>query len=232
MVLWPDSFTNYLAPEIGVAATRVLQSLGFQVLLPAGGVCCGLTWITTGQLATARRVLERSVQVLERGPVDVPIAGLEPSCTVALQDDLPRLVPGAAAAGVAARVETFAAFVDREADDDQLPRLGGRALAQPHCHQDAAMGFDADQRLLRRTGVDASRIDPSCCGLAGNFGFEAGHYLVSQAVGERAVLPAVRAAGDDTTILADGFSCRTQIEQGTDRRAVHLAQLLAAGLPD
>lgn len=232
VVLWPDSFTNYLAPEIGVAATRVLESLGFQVVLPSGGVCCGLTWITTGQLATARRVLERSVRVLEHGPVDVPIIGLEPSCTVALQDDLPRLVPGADAAKLAARVETFASFVDREAEDDQLPRLGGRTLAQPHCHQDAAVGFEADQRLLQRTGVDASRIDPSCCGLAGNFGFEAGHYQVSQAVGERTVLPAVRAAGPDTTILADGFSCRTQIEQGTDRRAVHLAQLLAAGLSD
>ena len=232
VVLWPDTFTNLLAPEIGVAATRVLESLGFQVLLPSGGVCCGLTWITTGQLPTARRVLQRTVQVLEHGPVAVPIVGLEPSCTVALQDDLPRLVPGAAAAGVAARVETFAAFVDREADDEQLPRLSGHALAQPHCHQDAAVGFDADQRLLRRTGVDASRIDPNCCGLAGNFGFEAAHYEVSQAVGERTVLPAVRAAAPDTTILADGFSCRTQIEQSTDRRAVHLAQLLATGLAD
>ena len=232
VVLWPDTFTNYLAPEIGVGATRVLRSLGFDVLLPAGGVCCGLTWITTGQLPMAQRVLARSLRVLGRGPSDVPIIGLEPSCTVALRDDLPRLVPGAESESVAARVRTFAEFVDQEAVDDQLPKLDGPALAQPHCHQDAAIGFDAERRLLERVGVDLSTIDSNCCGLAGNFGFEAAHYEVAQAVGERTVLPAVRAAAPDTTILADGFSCRTQIEQSTDRRAVHLAQLLAGGLVD
>jgi Fe-S oxidoreductase len=111
------------------------------------------------------------------------------------------------------------------------PQVGGDALVQTHCHQHAVIGFEADRALMEEAGISAVVPDSGCCGLAGNFGFEAGHYEVSRAAGERVLLPAVRAASAATAIVADGFSCRTQIEQGTDRRALHLAQLLAAALP-
>ena len=129
---------------------------------------------------------------------------------------------------VAASVQSFAELLDG-VEDAALPDLQGTAIHQPHCHQQASTGSEPDQRLLRRLGIDSTTLDPSCCGLAGNFGFEAEHYEVSQAVGERVVLPAVREASDDTLVLADGYSCRTQIEQGTGRRSLHLAELLDAG---
>jgi Fe-S oxidoreductase len=126
---------------------------------------------------------------------------------------------------------TLAELPQDHTDGWQPPQLDGKAIAQTHCHQHAIMGYDADQELLRAAGVDLEVLDAGCCGLAGNFGFEAGHYDVSRGCGERVLLPAVRATADDTMVLADGFSCRTQIEQGgTGRTPVHLAEVLAAGL--
>jgi Fe-S oxidoreductase len=128
---------------------------------------------------------------------------------------------------------TIAELLADRAPDWQPPQVGGEALVQVHCHQHAVMGFDADRALMEAAGVAVTVPDSGCCGLAGNFGFEAGHYEVSEAVGERVILPAVRAASEATVVVADGFSCRTQIAQGTPRRAQHLAELLASGLdPD
>jgi FAD/FMN-containing dehydrogenase/Fe-S oxidoreductase len=228
VVLFPDTFTDHLMPEVGRAAVRSLERLGFEVVLPDRDVCCGLTWISTGQLAVAGRVLARTVETLAAQGADVPIVGLEPSCATALREELPRLVRGPDAASVAGRVRTLAELLEESVPASELPRLRATALYQPHCHQRAQLGIEADERVLRSLGVDAATLDPSCCGLAGNFGFEADHYDVSQAVGERVVLPAVRAAADDTLVLADGYSCRTQIVQGTGRRPVHLAEVLDA----
>ena len=231
VVLWPDTFTNYLAPEIGRAAVAVLEAAGFEVVVPAKPVCCGLTWISTGQLTRARRVLTRSLGVLaphlEAG---TPIVGLEPSCTAAFRHDAPALlVDNPLAASAAANIRTFSELLVESSW--QPPQVGGAAFVQPHCHQHAVLGFDADRKLMAAAGIEAGLADPGCCGLAGNFGFERDHYDVSKAVGERTLLPAVRSLPETTAVLADGFSCRTQIAQATPRTPSHLAQVLAEALP-
>jgi FAD/FMN-containing dehydrogenase/Fe-S oxidoreductase len=231
VVLWPDTFTNFFAPEIGVAAVRVLRAAGFDPVLPRGSVCCGLTWVSTGQLSVARRVMRRSLRVLAPElDAGTPVVGLEPSCLSAMRGEVPELTGDRHAATLAARSFTLAGFLATHAPEWTPPPVPRTAITQVHCHQHATLGFDADAALLARAGVDAIRLPAGCCGLAGNFGFERGHYEVSQALAEQALLPAVRAASPDTLVLADGFSCRTQVAQGSDRRAVHLAEVLAAGL--
>jgi FAD/FMN-containing dehydrogenase/Fe-S oxidoreductase len=230
VLLWPDTFTNHLAPEVGRAAVEVLEAAGYQVVLPQKSVCCGLTWISTGQLTRAKRVLERSLSVLAPSlTAGTPIVGLEPSCLAALKHDAPALLPdNPLAASTAAATHTFAEFLNQSGWEP--PQVGGEALVQTHCHQHAVLGFDADRSVMSAAGIKATVPDSGCCGLAGNFGFERGHYEVSRAAGERVLLPAVRDAAATTAIVADGFSCRTQITHGTSRQPVHLAQLLAAAL--
>ena len=230
VLLWPDTFTNHLAPEVGRAAVEVLEAAGYQVVLPEKTVCCGLTWISTGQLTRAKKVLARSLAILEPSlSGGTPIVGLEPSCTAALRHDAPALLSdNPLAAATAAATHTFAEFLSRSGW--QPPPVGGEALVQTHCHQHAVVGFDADRSVMVAAGIKATVPDSGCCGLAGNFGFERGHYEVSKAAGERVLLPAVRDAAPTTAIVADGFSCRTQITHGTSRQPVHLAQLLADAL--
>lgn len=243
IMLWPDTFTNFLTPHVGRSAVRVLEDAGFEVLLPAGSVCCGLTWVSTGQLGVAKRVLARSLTVLRPAiEAGIPIVGLEPSCTAMLRHDGPDLLGGdhrlaAIAARLAGSVNTFAEALANLAPEWQPPLVNRNALVQQHyalvqqhCHQHAVMGFDADTKLMAWARIDVTVPDSGCCGLAGNFGFEPGHYEVSMAAGERVLLPAVRGAEPGTEILADGFSCRTQIAHGTNRTARHLAELLADGL--
>jgi Fe-S oxidoreductase len=230
VVLWPDTFTNHLAPEVGKAAVEVLEAAGYQVVLPEKSVCCGLTWISTGQLSRAKKVITRSLAILAPSlRAGTPIVGLEPSCTAALRHDAPALLPdNPLAAATAAGTHTFAEFLNESGWEP--PHVGGEALVQTHCHQHAVVGFDADRSVMAAAGIKATVPDSGCCGLAGNFGFERGHYEVSRAVGERVLLPAVRNAAPTTAVVADGFSCRTQIAHGTPRRAVHLAELLADAL--
>jgi FAD/FMN-containing dehydrogenase/Fe-S oxidoreductase len=233
VVLWPDTFTNHLTPSIGQAATEVLEAAGYEVIVPGQPLCCGLTWISTGQLATARRVLRRTVDALAPYLREgVPVVGLEPSCTAVFRSDARELMPGDQdVQRLREQTVTLAELLRDRTDGWQPPQVGGQAIAQTHCHQHAIMGYDADRALLADAGVDLDVLDSGCCGLAGNFGFEAGHYGVSMACAERVLLPAVRDAGQQTLVLADGFSCRTQIEQaGTGRVPVHLAEVLAAGL--
>jgi Fe-S oxidoreductase len=201
--------------------------------VPTEPLCCGLTWISTGQLATARRVLRRTVDALAPYLREgVPVVGLEPSCTAVFRSDSRELFPGDRdVQRLREQTVTLAELLRDHTDGWQPPQIGGQAIAQTHCHQHAIMGYDADRALLADASLDLDVLDAGCCGLAGNFGFEAGHYDVSMAVGERALLPAVRDASPQTLVLADGFSCRTQIEQGgTGRTPVHLAEVLAAGL--
>ncbi|MFG2638002.1 FAD-binding and (Fe-S)-binding domain-containing protein [Streptomyces sp. NPDC048362] len=234
VVLWPDTFSTYFHPSIAVSAVRVLEDAGFRVAVPTEPVCCGLTWISTGQLPLAQKVLRRTLDVLrpylEAG---TPIIGLEPSCTAVFRSDAPELMPADQdVQRLAGQVRTFAEHLVHHAPEGwQPPRLARQATVQTHCHQHAVMKFDADRELMRRAHLDAEVLDEGCCGLAGNFGFERGHHEVSMAVAEQGVLPAVRGAAPDSLVLADGFSCRTQIEQGgTGRRALHLAEVLALGL--
>ncbi|WP_271208734.1 FAD-binding and (Fe-S)-binding domain-containing protein, partial [Streptomyces poonensis] len=233
VVVWPDTFTDHFHPAIGRAAVEVLEAAGFRVKVPDTAVCCGLTWISTGQLNIARRVLGRTIDVLRedlrRG---TPVVGLEPSCTAVFRSDGPELLPkDPDVERLRAQTRTLAELLVERAGDWQPPAVDARAVVQRHCHQYAVMGFEAERKLLERAGVDADVLDAGCCGLAGNFGFEKGHYEVSMACAEAGLLPAVRDADDTTLVLADGFSCRTQVEQaGTGRTPLHLAEVLAAGL--
>jgi Fe-S oxidoreductase len=231
--VWPDTFTNFFHPSIGRSAVAVLEAAGFEVDVPAAPVCCGLTWISTGQLGMTERVLRRTIRLLQE-PIraGVPVVGLEPSCTAVFRSDAPELLPGDDdIRRMSKQTFTLAELLQDRAPGWQPPQLGAAAVVQTHCHQHAVLGADSDAELMKRAGIDAELLQSGCCGLAGNFGFESGHYDVSRAAGERVLLPRVREAARETVILADGFSCRTQIEQGdTGRTAVHLAELLAAGL--
>jgi FAD/FMN-containing dehydrogenase/Fe-S oxidoreductase len=227
VVLWVDTFTNHFAPGVGEAAVRVLAAAGYAVSIVDTPVCCGLTWITTGQLGVARHQLRRALGALEPAlAAGSPIVGLEPSCTAVLRRDVTDLLPGDPRAAQAAAATRTLAELLAATPGWAPPRLDGvRAVAQPHCHQHAVLGWDADAALLAAAGAQVTRVG-GCCGLAGNFGAERGHFDVSVAVAETALLPAVRAAGPDATVLADGFSCRTQLAQLAGTRAVHLAELL------
>ncbi|RVW02169.1 FAD-binding and (Fe-S)-binding domain-containing protein [Rhodococcus xishaensis] len=226
VVLFVDTFTDHFAPEIGIATVRVLEDAGFRPRLTPKRQCCGLTWITTGQLDAARRILGRTVSTL--AAEGSPIVGMEPSCTAVLRADGLELVGTEAARAVADSTRTLAELLGDRRDWSPPDLSGTTVVAQPHCHHHAVMGWGADAELLRTAGAGVQRLG-GCCGLAGNFGVERGHYEVSVAVAEHQLLPAIAQAGPDTVVLADGYSCRTQIADLTRRRGVHLAELLAEG---
>ncbi|WP_077798040.1 FAD-binding and (Fe-S)-binding domain-containing protein [Streptomyces sp. JHA26] len=254
VVLWPDTFTEHLSPSVGRAAVRVLEAAGLRVALPPtlrgggvgdgrtrsamallaarrGRVCCGLTYVSTGQLDRARAVMRRTLDLM--APVletSAPVVVLEPSCAAALRTDLPELLhDDPRAARLAARVLTFAEALERHAPDWTPPAVDRPVTGQTHCHQHAVLGEAADRRLREAAGL-TGELSGGCCGLAGNFGFEDGHYEVSVACAEDQLLPSVREAPDDAVVLADGFSCRTQLEQLAGVRGRHLAEVLAEGL--
>jgi FAD/FMN-containing dehydrogenase/Fe-S oxidoreductase len=236
VLLWPDTFTSYFAPGIAAAAVGVLEAAGFRVVLPEPQLCCGLTWISTGQLGVARRVLNRTVDAL--APYlrsGLPMVGLEPSCTAVFRSDAGDLLGRRVdVERLAAQTNTLAEFLADRAPDfaPQLRAPGGgrpKAVVQTHCHQHAILGFAADIDLMARIGLDAEVLDSGCCGLAGNFGMVPAHRDVSLACAERVLLPEVREADPATLVLADGFSCRFQIEDArTGRRPVHLAEAVNA----
>ncbi|MEQ6025613.1 FAD-binding and (Fe-S)-binding domain-containing protein [Streptomyces salinarius] len=255
VVLWPDTFTEHLSPSVGRAAVRVLEAAGLRVALPPtlrgrgvigdgtsksalalltarrGQVCCGLTYVSTGQLDRARTVMRRTLDLM--APVletSAPVVVLEPSCAAALRTDLPELLhDDPRAARLASRVLTFAEALERHAPHWTPPAVNLPAVGQTHCHQHAVLGDAADRRLRESAGL-TGELSGGCCGLAGNFGFEEGHYEVSAACAEDQLLPAVRDAPDGAVVLADGFSCRTQLEQLAGVRGRHLAEVLAEEL--
>ncbi|WP_408995277.1 FAD-binding and (Fe-S)-binding domain-containing protein [Streptomyces caniscabiei] len=290
VLLWTDTFTEYLSPSVGQAALKVLEAAGLRVIVPptlrtrrrppwvrrarraeAGGeaaltglrlartlfplrqgrVCCGLTYISTGQLDRARAVLRRTLDLLEVflnppvpqwmwdqdpdqeqdfAPRPLPVVVLEPSCAATLRSDLPELLPDDPRAHrLAASVVTFAEALERYAPHWTPPAIDRPVVGQTHCHQHAVLGDAPDRRLRAAAGLTGA-LSGGCCGLAGNFGFEKGHYDVSVACAEEQLLPAVRDATDATLVLADGFSCRTQLEHLAGRRGAHLAEVLAEAL--
>ncbi|HSX97372.1 MAG TPA: FAD-linked oxidase C-terminal domain-containing protein, partial [Streptomyces sp.] len=316
VLLWADTFTEYLSPSVGQAALKVLEAAGLRVIVPPtrwtkrkparvrraeggeevaltpprlsralsamreGRVCCGLTYVSTGQLDRARAVLRRTLDMLDvldvlMGPVPqrqpahdpaqahqaqtqahqaqgpataqgpdpaqdpalappppLPVVVLEPSCAATLRTDLPELLPDDPRAHrLAASVITFAEALERHAPHWTPPAIGRPVVGQTHCHQHAVLGDAPDRRLRAAAGLTGD-LGGGCCGLAGNFGFEKGHYDVSVACAEDQLLPAVRDAAEDALVLADGFSCRTQLEQLAGRRGSHLAEVLAEGLSD
>lgn len=238
VLLWTDSFSDALSPSVAQAAVTVLRDAGYEVLVPDHQACCGLTWISTGQLDGARAQLTHLLEVLGPFAVNgIPIVGLEPSCTAVLRSDLLDLLPDdPRAAAVARATRTLAELLTAPApvgpgDRWQVPDLSDvTAVVQPHCHHYSVMTWNADRALLTDAGASFSAL-AGCCGLAGNFGMEKGHYDVSVAVAEASLLPALRAAEPGDIYLADGFSCRTQGEQLAGAEGIHLAELLASRIP-
>ncbi len=232
VVLWADTFSNYFHPEVARAAVRVLEAAGYHVVVPEGHLCCGRPLYDYGFLPTAKRYLEEVLAAMaphvERG---TPIVVLEPSCASVFRDELRNLLPNRAEAKhFAERVKLLSELL---AGDDGWapPRLERKAIVQGHCHHKSVLRFDDEQKVLAKMGLDHEVLASGCCGMAGSFGFEAGEkHDVSVAAGERVLLPAVRHAEPTTLVVADGFSCRTQIEQGTPRQALHLAEVLAMAL--
>jgi len=228
VVLFPDTFNNFLHPETMKAATEVLEAAGFRVIVPEPALCCGRPLYDYGMLDTAklfwRRMLDALAPQIRAG---VPVVGIEPSCVAAFRDELPGLMPhDEDAKRLSLQTLTLAELLQRHAPDWQPPRLEARALVHGHCHQEAVMGMSAESKLYERMGLEFEVLDSGCCGLAGSFGFEREHDEISRQIGEQRLMPAVRAAGETTILIADGFSCKTQIEQLTDRRALHTAQVL------
>lgn len=226
VVVWADTFTEHFTPEHARAAVEVLERAGLAVGFVESPACCGLTWVSTGQLGAARREMRRTLDVLHPyAEAGVPVVALEPSCLATLRSDLPELLDDDRSAAVVANTRTLAETLAR-VDGWQPPDLTGTEIvAQPHCHHHSVLGWEADAALLARTGARVTRVD-GCCGLAGNFGVERGHYEVSVAVAETHLMPAVRAAAPGAVVLADGFSCRTQLDDLAGVRSVHLAELL------
>jgi len=231
VVLFPDTFSNFFEPHIARAAVEVLERAGFGVEIPAADLCCGRPLFDQGMLDTARRWLTRVMDILTP-LVDAgyTIVGLEPSCLLTFRDELPGLFPGDPRAGKLSRAALMLdEFLARQAPDIQLPALSGRtALMHGHCHQKAIAGLDNEAAILKRIpGLQLQIPDSGCCGMAGAFGYDAGHFELSRAVGERVLMPAVRGADPRAIIISDGFSCRTQIAQFCPgRRAMHLAEVL------
>ena len=220
--IWADSFTDHFFPDNALAAIRFLESVGVTARVIRDDACCGLTWITTGQLDQARSILTRTVRTLtpyvESG---VPVVGLEPSCLATLRSDAEELT------GSTVGVLTFAELLERL--DVPLPSLEGvEVVAQPHCHHASVLGWAADRRLLEKAGATVTQV-AGCCGLAGNFGMEKGHYDVSVAIAETHLLPAVRSQ-PTAVVLADGMSCRVQLDDLAGVPTMHLAELLASTL--
>jgi FAD/FMN-containing dehydrogenase/Fe-S oxidoreductase len=226
VLLWPDTFNNYFLPDTAVAAVEVLESSGFNVYLPRAGLCCGRPLYDHGMLDRAKSLLLEILDVLEP-EIDkgVPIVVLEPSCASVFRDELINLFPqDQRAQKLSGQVLLLSEFLEQHSVP--LPNLNRHALLHGHCHHKSIMKMTAHEAVLARMGIDFHSPAPGCCGMAGAFGFERDKFDVSLAIGELELLPAVRSAPPDWLIIADGFSCREQIAQCTDRRALHLAELI------
>jgi FAD/FMN-containing dehydrogenase/Fe-S oxidoreductase len=232
VILWADTFNNYFHPETSQSALEVLQGAGFNVIVPQVHLCCGRPLYDFGMLDRAKQYLQQILSVLS-AQIDagVPLVVLEPSCASVFRDELRNLFPRDARASKL-RSQTFllSEFLERHAPGYAPPQLRGKVLLHGHCHHKSLMKLSDEESILRKMGVDLQSIDSGCCGMAGPFGFEKEKYGVSQAVGERVLLPAVRKAPADALIVSDGFSCREQILQATGRRALHLAEALQLAL--
>jgi FAD/FMN-containing dehydrogenase/Fe-S oxidoreductase len=232
VVLWVDTFNNYFHPEICRAAMQVLEDAGFAVICSRHPLCCGRPFYDFGMLEKAKNNLRQIMSAL--GPeidVGLPIIVLEPSCASVFRDELHNLFPANERAhGLRNQTFLLSEFLQKYAPDYPSSKSSIKVLLHGHCHQKALMKMDHEEALLRMLGAEVRSPDSGCCGMAGPFGFQEDKFEVSQAVGERVLLPEVRNAAPDTLIVADGFSCREQILQGTGKRAIHLAEVLKMAL--
>ncbi len=230
LILWVDTFSDHFSPDIAAAAADVLTQLGWQVVLPKKRLCCGRPLYDFGLLERARELLMNVLDDLADDiAAGVPLVGLEPGCLSVFKDELLKQLPDhAQARRLATQTFLFADFVVREPFD--WPQLNAEVVVHGHCHQKALFGMQGDTALLERLGVKWKLLDTGCCGMAGSFGFNAEHRALSEKIGEDKLFPAIRSAAADTIVLTNGFSCREQIEQGTGRHALHIAQLAQRAL--
>jgi len=232
VLLWADTFNNYFLPSTARAATDVLEAAGFRVVVPRANLCCGRPLYDFGMLDRAESLLLDILDELQPEiEAEVPIVGLEPSCVAVFRDELVNLFPHDERARALSK-QTFllSEFMEQTNATVKLPHLKRKALIHGHCHHKSIMKMTAEESVLKHIGIDFTQPAPGCCGMAGSFGFEHDKYAVSAAIGELELLPAVRRAPSDWLIIADGFSCREQIAQGTGRHALHLAEVLQMAL--
>lgn len=231
VILWADTFNNYFHPHVARAGVEVLEAAGCEVLVPPQPLCCGRPLYDFGMLDRARAHLQNIMDTL-RDSIDegIPIVGLEPSCMSVFRDELGNLFPDSELAHrLKEQSHTLGEFLEYKALW-RPPKLQRKALVHAHCHHKSVLGVDGERSLIDRMGLDYEWLDSGCCGLAGSFGFEQDKYRLSVEIGEQVLLPAVRSASDTTLVISDGFSCREQIAQTTNRQAHHLAEVLAMAL--
>jgi Fe-S oxidoreductase len=226
VILWPDTFTNHFHTDVGVAAVEALEDAGCRVVMPGGHLCCGRPLYDYGMLDLAARYLERVLDALRDDiRAGTPVVGAEPSCVAVLKDELLKMRPNDQdARRLAQQTYHLAEFLEQEGY--KPPPLHRKVVLHEHCHQHATGGVDPDKKLLEAMGAEVEKPDSGCCGMAGAWGYEKDHYDVSIACGERVLLPKVREASPDELVVTAGFSCRSQIEQTTERRALHIAQVI------
>ena len=233
VILWPDTWNNHFHPSTAQAAVEVLEAAGFQVLIPSVPLCCGRPLYDYGMLTLARKMLVQILDALRpQIRAGVCVVGLEPSCVSVFRDELKNMMHGDEdAKRLSEQTYLLSEFLVAKAPQFAVPKLQAKAVVHGHCHQKAVLRFADEEALLTKLGLDYAVLDSGCCGMAGAFGFEKGdHYDVSITCGERVLLPKVREAALDTLIVSNGFSCREQIAQTTDRQALHLAQVLKMAL--
>lgn len=235
VMLWPDTFNDHFHPKTAQAAVEILETAGYHVVVPDQWLCCGRPFYDYGMLGMATRHLNQILTAL-RPQIDngTPIVGLEPSCVSVFRDDMRNLLAHNTDAKRLYR-QTFllSEFIDAHEEKFDLPKLERKAIIQGHCHHQSVLKMDSELNVLTKMGVEYTLLDSGCCGMAGAFGFEKGeHFDVSIKAGEHSLLPAVREASNETLIIANGFSCREQIAQQTDRRALHLAEVIQMAMHD
>lgn len=232
VILWADTFNNHFTPNVARAAVEVLENAGYHVRVPRQSLCCGRPLYDYGMLDSAEKLLHEILTnlrpAIQRG---VPVIGLEPSCVTVFRDELTNLIHGNEDAK-RLQQQTFmlSEFLEQRVKDYQAPQLKRQAVVHGHCHHKSTLKFKDEESVLQKTGLDYQILDSGCCGMAGAFGYESDHYEVGIKCGERVLLPAIHSAPRDALIISDGFSCREQILQHTDRHGLHLAQVLQMAL--
>jgi FAD/FMN-containing dehydrogenase/Fe-S oxidoreductase len=233
VMLWPDTFNNYFHPQTAQAAVEVLEAADHRVVIPGRVLCCGRPLYDYGMLDRAQRLLRQAIDSLRPAiRAGIPLVGLEPSCVAVFRDEMVNLLPDDPdARALSEQTFTLGEFLTRRTHF-QPPKLRRKAVLHGHCHHKAIMGLDGEQKLLEQMGLDFQTIQSTCCGVAGSFGYEKEKYDVSMQIGEHDLLPKIRAASKEALVIADGFSCRSQIEHATDRRALHIAQVVLMAIKE
>ena len=227
VILWPDTFNNHLHPHVLEAAVEVLEAAGCRAIVPEPTLCCGRALYAEGMLDQAKRLLSDVMDHLGTG--ETPVVGLEPACVAAFRDELVALFPDdPRAQSLRRRVVMLSEYLVEK--DFRPPQLKKTAVVHAHCHHHAVIGLGAEKEMLSRLGLDFELLDAGCCGMAGSFGFEAKKYDLSVRIAEHQLLPAIRSAAPETLVITDGYSCREQISQLSDRHPVHLAEVLKMAL--